>query len=366
MSRLEALPLLSNFSESRRPDDRAVFVRVFGDYARYLLSHTLPIPDDWRIALEACLAKADPKERRQHLFALDGVHLNSGVKEEARGLRPSQPQPIASQRNVAERELAGMQPTATGREDVETLLQSGDLDALVALAFDCRLHLSARQVAALANRARKAVDIESDRRLAEAVLTMRPTRIEMAPLFLEANADQRWAIALAAQRAELGRRQNAAIATVARETVSRLEYAAIAGNASEFVDLLGRAIGAPPDLTRRIAEDPAGEPLAVALIAMGAPNDVCVRILTARDMHERGEFRRLLPLTRLSKSMNPLAARRIVSAMIGAPAATTSDAATPIAVSTQRAVTQMVARNDLVSRRRSLDQPRNVNTVGAK
>jgi hypothetical protein len=244
VSRLETLPRLLDFSDSGCPSDRAVFVRVFGDYARYLVSRALPIPDDWRIALEACLAKADPKECGQYLFHLAEFDLK---RHAAYSARPLSPRVGESQKIIAQSQPSGTQ-AAIDRAEVEALLQEGDLNALVALACDRSLHLNARQVAALADRARQAVDFDNDRRLADAVLAVNPTRIEMAPLFLEANADKRWAIALAAQRAELGRRRNAAFATVARESVTRLEFAAIAGNESEFEDLLGRAIGAPPGL----------------------------------------------------------------------------------------------------------------------
>jgi hypothetical protein len=237
---------------------------------------------------------------------------------------------------------------------------------LVAITCDDRSHFNARQVAALVRRARRSLDIDNDRRLAEAVLALRPTRIEMALLFLEANSDQRWAIALSAQRAELGRRRLDAIATVARETLSRLEHAAMAGNMVDFSEQLGRAIGAPPELTKRIAEDPSGEPLAVTLIAMGAPNDVCVRILTAKDMHEGNEFRRLLPLTRLSKSMNPLAARRILSAMIGIAGTAIPEVAAPMSGSAPRSPSQRSGRNESTAATGHRIQPRNANTFGAR
>jgi hypothetical protein len=186
----------------------------------------------------------------------------------------------------------------------------------------------------------------------------------MAPLFLEATSDQRWAIVLAAQRAELGRRNYGAFATIGRETIARLEYCAITANFLEFHDLLGRAIGAPLELAVRIADDPTGEPLVMALVAIGAPDDVCVRILAANDMHERGGFLRLHTLSRLSGRASPLAARRIMSAILGA----LGGVAAPASSKTTAAPRQPrggsgTLRSDAAAR--SI-QPRKASTVGAK
>jgi hypothetical protein len=134
---------------------------------------------------------------------------------------------------------------------------------------------------------------------------------------LEATSEQRRAILLAAQRAELGRRP-AAGAALDAETASRLEFAAIAGGGGDFAEALAAALGAETDLAARIAADPTGEPLAIALVAIGAPRDLAVRIMAAQDMREGEGFPRIHALARLSDHLSVAAAQRVVEPMLGA------------------------------------------------
>jgi hypothetical protein len=135
---------------------------------------------------------------------------------------------------------------------------------------------------------------------------------------------------LAAQRAELGRHAGAS-PKLAEDLAGRLEFAAIAGAAGEFAEALADALGASSGLAERIAADPGGEPLAVALASLGAPYDLCVRIMAARDLSEEGDgFARIHTLALLGDRLSAPAARRIVAAMIGrATAATAAPPAAP-------------------------------------
>ena len=81
---------------------------------------------------------------------------------------------------------------------------------------------------------------------------------------------------------------------------------------------LAAALGCSSALAARIAGDPSGEPLAVALAAIRAPNDVCVRILTSRDMAEGPDYRRLGALARLQGALGVAAARTVIAAIVGA------------------------------------------------
>jgi hypothetical protein len=71
------------------------------------------------------------------------------------------------------------------------------------------------------------------------------------------------------------------------------------------------------ELADRIARDSAGEPLAVALAALGAPNDVAVRILTSRDLQDGADYRRVGALARLKDALIPAAADLVITALIG-------------------------------------------------
>ena len=296
---VEALPLVHSFALSDEAGQRAVFLRVYLDLlAEHARGHE-HLPEDWFEALQACLAKAAPRERDLYLAELAKAYL---FHEARRGGAPRPAAPPTAKPHVA-------------TEEVEAILRRDRTEELVALAADRRARLRPEHVAALAPRGRDLAR-RGDRRLAEALLARQPIRLEMAALFLEATSEQRRAILLAAQRAELGHRP-AAAAALDEEAASRLEFAAIAGGGADFAEALAAALGAEIDLAERIAADPAGEPLAIALLAIGAPRDLAVRIMTARDMREGEGFPRIHALARLSDRLSVAAAHRVVEAMLG-------------------------------------------------
>ena len=293
-----ALPLIHSYAHSGAPADRAVFVRVYLDLLAESSRRREAIPEDWLADLQICLARAEAGERDVYLAELAKAH--------APGARAPDPEARAAEDSRAR---------AT-REEIDSLLRDGPLERWIALARDRMARLRPDHIMALVARARAILSQGGDRRLVEAILSREPVRLEAAPLFLEASGEQRWAILLAAQRADLGRKAGVA-PKLAAEVSARLEFAAIAGETGEFADALGAALGVEPDLARRIAADPTGEPLAVALAAIGTPRDVCVRIMTAGDMRSGDVFPRIHTLARLSDRLSPSAARRIVKALVG-------------------------------------------------
>jgi len=144
-----------------------------------------------------------------------------------------------------------------------------------------------------------------------------PISAAFAPLFLVASPSQRAQILLAAQRAELGRDRPRAFAEVSAGQIADLERHALERQADLFEADLSTALGCSRYLASLIAQDPSGEPLAVALVAIRAPNEVCVRILTSRDMAEGPDYRRLGALARLQGALSVTAARAVISAVIG-------------------------------------------------
>jgi hypothetical protein len=389
---LAALPFLVALSRSERPCDRVSFVRILSDYAAFARDHRIEVPEDWLKGLRHCLENARPEERAAHLATLAPFETLFGGRRGAVGAQwfstastpemggarrvetPSrsdlgQPSDQYATPETVARPSGASTPMQWSpdikREQLAGHIADGDLEALISLASNPLERLRSADIAPLVARARVALDTASDGRLARAILARNPTRLEMAALFMEGTSDQRWAIMLAAQRAELGRRNPAAFATLGREAIANLEYAAIAGSSEQFQELLARAIGAPLDLAARIAADSTGEALVMALVAIGAPNDVCVRILTASDMRDRGRFPRIQALSRLSGSASPLAARRILAAIVGSQNYQDA-AAAPTASSPRRPRGLAPARPELQPAKMRLVQPRNANTVGAK
>ena len=91
------------------------------------------------------------------------------------------------------------------------------------------------------------------------------------------------------------------------------------GEAELFARALAETLGCPNSLAEKIAADRSGEPLAVTLAAIGAPNDVSVRILTSSDLRDGADYRRIGALARLQDALSPSAARRVVAAIIENP-----------------------------------------------
>ena len=156
-----------------------------------------------------------------------------------------------------------------------------------------------------------------DRRLAEALLDRGPARLEQAALFLEADLSRRAEILTAAQRAALAAPRPAVRPREASEAIARLERFALDADPERFAGALAEALECSLELAKRIAGDSSGEPLAVALAALGAPSDVTVRILTSRDLQDGADYRRVGALARLKDALSPAAAELVVAAMIG-------------------------------------------------
>lgn len=203
---------------------------------------------------------------------------------------------------------------------ISALVARNEPDVLTALAGNSKARLEGAVLHGLMQRARKLAEDAGDRRLAEALLKRRPARPESAALFLLADPLQRVEILLAAQRAQLGRPPGAP-ARVDPEIVSELEMAALARHPQRFVETLARALECDTELAARIADDPSGEPLAVAMAALGAPSDVLMRVLIANDLQAGETYRRIRTLARLNNALNRNAAATVIAALRGDPPA---------------------------------------------
>lgn len=270
---VEALPWLRAFSRSGDAAERAVFLRVVFDLFEAQRTNGRAMPENWTAALRQCLGRA-PETRKPSL------------------------------------------PESLGRQDVAAILSRGDLDAMVGLVGDMSARLRADQLATLIVRA-GALAQAGDTRLSRALLARGPVRLEHAPLFLEADAEQRLSLLLAVQRAELGNTGNSP-RELDPALAEPLEFAAIAGKREDFSVALAGALGVSSTLGARLAVDPGGEALVVALAALGAPRDLGVRVLTARDLSESADaFPRLHALARLAGQLSVPAARRLIAALAG-------------------------------------------------
>jgi hypothetical protein len=144
------------------------------------------------------------------------------------------------------------------------------------------------------------------------LLDRRPLGTELASLFLFANPSQRTEILLAAQRKHLN---HPARSPPLLPALINLEAAAVACRADQFISILAEALDCEPVLARRIADDEFGEPLALALLSLGASYDLLVRVLISNDLMFGTNYRRIRALARLHNTLNRNAAGLIVAAL---------------------------------------------------
>lgn len=102
----------------------------------------------------------------------------------------------------------------------------------------------------------------------------------------------------------------------AREhALSRLETAALQRKPDAFALELESALAVSHILASRIVADPGGEPLLVALKALGMPSNVLLRVLLFLNPAIGQSVERVFDLARLYDRLAPIAARRLVAGM---------------------------------------------------
>lgn len=354
---LSDFPFVASLADSANPNDRRIWLKVACDHFAAVGGAE---PEALESFADAVIRQIDKADR-------------PAILETARKLAPS---PLTPARLLRRLEAASPEASdvvlehgrAYPRTDLVHALEADrrraaavarrpDLDAgligaivalsapepLVALVGNPRARLDGPIHAGLVRRARSLAEDHGDRRLADALLRRRPLRPEIAALFLVAGPLQRVEILLAAQRAQLGRPHGGG-APVAPETVRELELAAVARHPDRFVAALASALGSDAALAARIADDPSGEPLAVALAALGAPNDVLVRVLIANDLETGENYHRIRALARLNNALTRQAATIVMAALKGEPLSRAVSAPATEPAPSRDALTRRVGR----------------------
>jgi uncharacterized protein (DUF2336 family) len=325
---LQDFPFLTTLALSESAKDRRIWLRVASDH------FVAAEPDDpqaieiFADAMTQQLEAADPATRLEiarKLAPCARTPLRLVLKLEAMGPELSD---FALEHAVAysDRELkeaiarGAREATAVARRKAlspalaNLITFHDDVDVVIALARNAFAGLERAALIRLLRRARSLAEERGDIRLAEALLERRPVRAEYALLFLIARPDQRVEILLAAQRLQLGRPPGSVLSTPAT-TLEKLEVAAVARQPERFVAMLAEALDCDPDLAERIVDDVSGEPLAVALCALGASNEVLVRVLISNDLAAGASYQRIRALARLNNALDRNAATMIVAAL---------------------------------------------------
>ena len=100
---------------------------------------------------------------------------------------------------------------------------------------------------------------------------------------------------------------------VAGELLRRLENAALSRNVGEFSRVLERALGVSADIAVRITCDDSGEPVVVALKAIGMHQDVMARILMFLNPVAGQSAQRIYELAQLHEEISMGAAERMLA-----------------------------------------------------
>ena len=101
------------------------------------------------------------------------------------------------------------------------------------------------------------------------------------------------------------------------ELVTGLEAAARSGDAQAFRAMMSLGLGASPEKVARLIEDRSGEALAIALVALGVPDEAATRIFMFRDPLIGQSTQRVFALVDLSRRISPEAALLITSSVLG-------------------------------------------------
>jgi uncharacterized protein (DUF2336 family) len=324
------LPFLATLARSPLAADRLLWLRVATDYFLTRPFETLAHGAEFAAALSDGLRRADDATRCAVARKLAPCAEAADVLATIESLGGEAALVVLQSAAVLPRErllaaAAGDNARARAvarRHDLDgelvgALADHDEIEVLIALARNRRAPIDSRLYAALARRAKQRIDGALDRRLAVALLQRGPVGLEQAALFLEADSSRRAEIMTAAQRATLGGPRTPVQRRDASQAIARLERFALDAEPERFAGALAEALECSLELAKRIAGDSSGEPLAVALAALGAPDDVAVRVLTSRDLQDGADYRRVGALARLKDALNPAAAALVVTAMIG-------------------------------------------------
>ncbi len=329
---LSDFPFVASLADSANPNDRRIWLRVACDHFVAAAAVEPEAIKRFADAVSRQIEKADPPtvlEAARKLAPCPRTPVRlltklQSVSAEASDYLLEHGSAYAAKDLAAAIDSGSRQAVAVARRPdldaklISALVACDDANVLAALAANPRAHLEGAIFAGLLQRARTLAEDHGDRRLAEALLQRRPLRPESATLFLIAGPLQRVEILLAAQRSQLGRPPGPP-APVAPEVVDELELAAVARHPERFVAVLAKALDCETGLAERIVEDPSGEPLAVSLAALGAPNDVLVRVLIANDLQAGESYQRIRTLARLNNALNRNAAITVLAALRGEP-----------------------------------------------
>jgi uncharacterized protein (DUF2336 family) len=205
-----------------------------------------------------------------------------------------------------------------GRKNLDAMTAAAlarrqETEVLCALAANRDAPLDAHATSYLLQRGR------TDRELGLVLLARTDLALDKSPLFILANSEQRVEMLAAAGRIVEGERGKTK--RMPQPDLEALADLAAAEKWGLFAIEFAMRLGCDPRGVQAILRDKSGEPLAVALAALGMPAAEAARIFLSSEPGISHSVDRVRTLTRITSDLPVNAARRLMSAMLGQPLA---------------------------------------------
>ncbi len=211
--------------------------------------------------------------------------------------------------------LAVASRTDLSAEAVASLVDRPEREVLLAVAENASAPVDPETFRYLVRRAR------DDGPLGRALLRRDLPASERAPLFLFADSAERAAIILSARRDDLGPDLGRTRPTPDEAAaLERIERAVMAPDRDGFDTALAAALNVRLDDVWRLIDDPKGEPLALALAAVGASPELAARVFILSGPAIGHSVMAVRTLTALVGGLPRRTAARLVAAMTHAAA----------------------------------------------
>jgi uncharacterized protein (DUF2336 family) len=189
------------------------------------------------------------------------------------------------------------------------LARRQETEVLCALAANKDAPLDTHATSYLLQRGR------TDRELGLVLLARTDLMIDKSALFILADSEQRAEMLAAARRADQGERGKSK--RTPQRDLDALADLAAAEKWGLFAIEFAMRLGCDPRGVQAILRDKSGEPLAVALAALGMPPADAARIFLSSEPDISHSVDRIRMLTRITSDLAVNAARRLISAMLG-------------------------------------------------
>ena len=194
---------------------------------------------------------------------------------------------------------------------VQSLAERPEPEIVLALADNAAVTLDLSTQRYLIRRGRE------DESLAAALLQRPIDPVETSPLFLHATRAQRREILAAVRRQDLGLTIRPEPVPNAREALLQIERSVRLPSLEGLDIALCRALGFSQADVDHVLDDPDGEPLAVALAALGATPDLAARIFILGNPVIGHAYQAVRRLVDIVDTLSTRAARRLTGAITG-------------------------------------------------